>query len=149
MDVATFFDISRFFLQQIYLRNKFHVAYDTVQTFLCSTKQPAVNKSVERNIMQAPLNAIRRTANTLSCSTELRLSFLLVNIKRVWCFETTAMNGCTIHTHWHAVFLHGFVGLNTLNINNEKQREKSNYFSDFCVFHAISFNVKSSRVKNR
>lgn len=149
MNVATFFDISRHFLQQIYLRNIFHVAQTTLcRHFLCSTKQPAVNKSIEQNFMQAPFNAIRRTANTLSCSTVLRLSFLLVNLKRVWYFGTTAMNGCTIDAHHHAVFLHGFVALNTLNINNEKHREKFNYFSDFCVFSAFSSDVSSSKVEN-
>lgn len=58
------------------------------------------------------------------------------------------MNGCTIDAHHHAVFLHGFVELNTLNINNEKHREKFNYFSDFCLFGAFSSDVSSSKVEN-
>lgn len=58
------------------------------------------------------------------------------------------MNGCTTDAHHHAGFLHGFVGLNTLNINNEKHREKFNYFFDFCVFTAFSLSFRSSRDEN-
>lgn len=59
------------------------------------------------------------------------------------------MNGCTIDAHNHAAFLHGFVKLNTLNINNEKHREKFNYLSDFCDFRALSLSVGSCCYENR
>lgn len=69
--------------------------------FCAAQSNRPLTKASNQIFMQAPFNAIRRTANTLSCSTELRLSFLLVNLKRVWYFGTTAMNGCTIDAHHH------------------------------------------------